>query len=95
MYPKGIVRADKDASPGVTRLTVSILEGMTYAGCGGSRRISGKGVLSNLSGELLGLEPEASARGLSGKTCGDLGVSSMSGGIGKDAGGRELAGLDT
>ena len=60
MYPKGIVRADKDASSDVTRLTTSILDGMTCAGWGGSRWISGKGVFSGPSGETFGLEPEAS-----------------------------------
>ena len=88
MYPKGIVRAGKDESSDVTRLTVSILEGMTCAGCGGSRWTRGKGVCSSLSGELFGLEPEASGRWLSSRAReGDLGTSSVSGGIGKDAGG--------
>ena len=62
MYPKGIVRADKDASSDATRLTVSILDGMTCAGRGGSRCISGKGVCSDSGGELFGLEPGALGR---------------------------------
>jgi hypothetical protein len=95
VYPKGIVRADKDASSDVTRLTVSILDGTTCAGCGGSRWIGGKGVWSNLSEVLFGLEPEASGRWVSSRASeGDLGMSSVSGGICKDAGGCELAGLD-
>jgi hypothetical protein len=95
VYPKGIVRAIKDASSGATRLTVSILDGVTCAGCGGSRWISGKGKCSKICGGSSDLGPESSGRCLSSVACEKgLEMSSVSDWTSKDAGGWEFAGLD-
>ena len=86
MYPKGIVKVDKDASSGDTRLTVSILDGITCAGCGGLRWISGKGICSDTCEGSFDPEPETSGR-WSSRTC-EIGL-----GTGKGEAGCKLAGL--
>ena len=95
MYPKGIVRAGRDRSSDDIRLTVSTFDGVTCAGRGGSRWISGKGICLDMCEASFDSEVEASgARPSSRALKKGLEMSSVPDKIGKGASGCVLAGLD-